>query len=359
MFALTTAKTQRVVAAAKEYVKMGVEVIFIVSPKEDEDVETLYPQFTFVKILEKGVCKLKCFGQFTKAIKQNYKENCCIYFYDVPVYAFFFRSSRYHVFSEITEIPFFGKSPSILDRSINNIRNYALKHFTGLFVISQSLKDYYCQVGIRNLKVINMFVDCTRFDGLSKTTRDKYIGYCGTLSLYKDGVNNLIMAFSDFIKVNPNYKLRLFGRFENTDVENDLRELVKHLHLQGMVEFTGPVEAGKLPQCLIDAEMLALARPDNIQAKYGFPTKLGEYLATGNPVIVTDVGEIHSFLVNHKNAIVVEPDNNNKFTEALIWIAEHQEEARKIGMEGKKLVKSEFSSEIQAKITFDFINRLS
>ena len=48
--------------------------------------------------------------------------------------------------------------------------------------------------------------------------------------------------------------------------------------------------------------MLVLARPDNIQAKGGFPTKLGEYLATGNPVVVTKVGEIPNYLIDGVNA---------------------------------------------------------
>ena len=52
------------------------------------------------------------------------------------------------------------------------------------------------------------------------------------------------------------------------------------------MEFTGRTSPEVMPQILTDASILALARPNNVQSQNGFPTKLGEYLATGNPVAI-------------------------------------------------------------------------
>ena len=68
---------------------------------------------------------------------------------------------------------------------------------------------------------------------------------------------------------------------------------------------------------------MALARPTNKQAEGGFPTKLGEYLATGNTVVVTNVGEIGEFLHDKVNAFVSDPDSPEKNFVKLFWIKIH------------------------------------
>lgn len=62
---------------------------------------------------------------------------------------------------------------------------------TGLLAQTYSLKDYYSDYGVKNIEVINMFVDMSRFENLKIDKSVKYIGYCGTISRQKDGVDEL------------------------------------------------------------------------------------------------------------------------------------------------------------------------
>lgn len=75
----------------------------------------------------------------------------------------------------------------------------------GLLVISNSLKDYFINQGIKpnNVCVVNMFVDATRFERRDKTDDEKYIAYCGSVSSKKDGVDILIKSFAIFTKDIP------------------------------------------------------------------------------------------------------------------------------------------------------------
>ena len=155
--------------------------------------------------------------------------------------------------------------------------------------------------GIKNITVINMFVDSKRFENVRADAKEKYIAYCGTISPFKDGVDCLIKAFANFASKHADYQLKIIGRFESADAEKTLIGLVESLNIAKSVEFTGMVKPNEMPQLLCGAKMLALARPDNEQARYGFPTKLGEYLATGKPVVVTRVGEIGDFLEDMVN----------------------------------------------------------
>ena len=113
-----------------------------------------------------------------------------------------------------------------------------------------------------------------------------------------------------------------------------------------------------MPQLLTDSEMLVLARPTSIQAKGGFPTKLGEYLATGKPVLVTRVGEIPKYLEDNINAFIAEPDSPVKFAEKMDFILSHPEEATKVGIEGMKLTQTVFNYKYQARNLVNFINSL-
>lgn len=102
---------------------------------------------------------------------------------------------------------------------------------------------------------------------------------------------------------------------------------------------------------------MALARPTSLQSTGGFPTKLGEYLSTGNPVVVTAVGDIPKYL-NRDNSFIVEPDNNEKFAEEIISIWRNYSEAKKIGEKGKKIVEGVFDYRVQTKRLHQFINSL-
>jgi glycosyltransferase involved in cell wall biosynthesis len=90
------------------------------------------------------------------------------------------------------------------------------------------------------------------------------------------------------------------------------------------------------------ARCLVLPRPDSQQARAGFPTKLGEYLALGRPVVVTKVGEIPRFLEDGRTAYLVETGHVENFANKLREVFADRERAEKIGLAGKEVAKSCF-----------------
>lgn len=260
------------------------------------------------------------------------------------------------VYTEITEHPFKDKDNSdeqrlpLLKRTIYN-------KLSGLFVISSTLRSYFIKQGISDdkIKIVNMFVDSCRFSRVKDDESKHYIGYCGTLSYHKDGVDNLVRAFASFHKTHQNYHLLLIGRAESQDVMTRLKMLVEELNLQKAVHFTGKVSAEEIPSLLKGATVLALARPDNTQARNGFPTKLGEYLATGKPVLVTSVGEIPRFLIDGYNAYMVEPGNTEAFAQKMSYIVDNLEVAQVVARRGEELTKSEFDAKTQVEGALSFI----
>lgn len=252
------------------------------------------------------------------------------------------------VVSEQTEHPSIPNGGRIINlSSVKKIK--VAKCLDYVVVISNSLKKLFVDEGVDTDKivVVNMTVDINRFNGVCKQNKPRYIAYCGSVSNSKDGVDNLIRAFSIVQRAVDDVFLYIIGKAENEQVKYNIIELVKQLGIEKKVVFTGQIPAQKMPQILKDAEILALFRPNNIQARYGFPTKLGEYLLTENPVILTNVGDIAFFLKDGESALIAEASNVEMFADKLLWALNNPDEASKIGRRGKEVALKYFNSEIE------------
>lgn len=263
------------------------------------------------------------------------------------------------LFLESTECPeVYGSSLSkIYHTTVDGFVDVCRKT-NALFVISSALKEYYIQRGCESEKihVINMTVDPQRFSGLTKDiSAERYIAYCGTASNNKDGVDKLIKAYGIVAQKHPDVKLYIIGETPSESDKTGNLELMKSLQIENKVVFTGRVKAEDMPQLLKNAEVLALARPDNKQAKYGFPTKLGEYLLTGNPVVVTAVGDIPKFLTDGVSALIAPAENDEIFADKLNWALEHPEECWNIGQKGKQVAMESFNAAVETRKMMDVI----
>lgn len=253
------------------------------------------------------------------------------------------------------------ESPEVLPLfSIKAQQRYlgACKLLDGLFVITTALKRYFETKGVpsERIHIINITVDSSRFDNIVKTYDvGKYIAYCGNASNNKDGVDDLIKAFSIVCKKHIDIKLYIIGKAPSLEDEVGNLSLIDSLGIKDKVVFTGMIKTERMPQVLKDAVILALNRPDSPQAQNGFPTKLGEYLMTENPVVVTKVGDIPLFLKDGESALLAEQKNTEDFANKLCWLLEHPEEAVAIGRKGKEVALMKFNYLTESKKIIDII----
>ena len=225
----------------------------------------------------------------------------------------------------------------------------------GFITCSKALKQYYSDyLGIRNhIHISPVIVDLSLFN--QKYAREQCITYCGDWGNNKDGVDILIRAFSIFQKRYPSYKLRLIGG-STEEVENNLHELAKHLRVESSIEYVGRIQHHSMPYYLCTSSILALARPNNKQAEGGFPSKIAEYLATGIPVVVTDVGELSTYLKDGTNCYMSAPNSHEAFAEKLIQAASDPN-SQCVGNNGQKDV-MQFNYDIQANVLLNYIQTL-
>lgn len=235
----------------------------------------------------------------------------------------------------------------------------ANRSFDGYILISEALKHFNTPLYPKNMPIliVPIIVEAERFKNNMKAPQKK-ITYCGNLYGEKDGVMILLEAFSMIHNKFSDYKLILIGDNRNKVEQLKLTEKADELGISKKIEFTGFVHGDKIPQYLNESAVLTLARPNNIQAQGGFPTKLGEYLATGRPVVVTDTSDISMYIKNGINGFLAEPGNVSDFAEKLNIVLSDYSKADIIGQRGKELTESIFSEDYQAARIIKYINKI-
>lgn len=235
------------------------------------------------------------------------------------------------------------------------------KMYVGMIVMTRSLLTYLSPRVRRDcvLAHVPMTVDTNRFAcacGPCEFDFD-YIAYCGDMSNNKDGVDDLIKAFTLIASAYPKLHLVLFGNAFDADIAR-LKKISQQTGVESRILFTGRKMRDEMPNLLQNAKILALARPANIQAAGGFPTKLGEYLASARPVVVTKVGEIQDYLVDRKHAYLAEPSSPESVAACFREILDNYGQALIVGGGGMKLAQRVFSYRTQAGLVEDLINRI-
>lgn len=363
-----TAPANRALAYLKSADRKGVpiQVLFLLP---DENKSKLSDEFQYIKVkycwdklfIDNSYLKYLSYIFYLLMFVRQLKKGDKVYIYSLnDITRRIVNKKGVDFYYEITECPEVSLATTELCKPTIRKHLEFCKKVKGLFVISSGLRDYYVERGIAKSKIniINIIVDAERFEGVRKEKNtERYIAYCGTASNNKDGVDQLIRAFAIVANKDKDLKLYIIGDTPSTDDSRKNAELINQLGIKERIVFTGKVFAGQMPQLLTNAQILALARPDNIQAKYGFPTKLGEYLLTGNPVVVTAVGDIPLFLKDKITAMIAPPDEPAVFAEKISWLLDNPEEAKAIGDRGKKLALSEFNDMTETKKLLDIINK--
>jgi len=75
----------------------------------------------------------------------------------------------------------------------------------------------------------------------------------------------------------------------------------------------------------------------------GFPIAVLEAMASGKPIVATNVGGIPELVKDGENGFLVEKGDFRKLAEKLIYLLQHEEESQLIGEKNRKLIRESFN----------------
>lgn len=192
-----------------------------------------------------------------------------------------------------------------------------------------------------------------------KTPPVPYIFHAGTLYQQKDGVLGMIEAFGMAKqRLNMPIKYILTGKISASSHPDQLRDLIVKYHLEESIEFVGYLNRDQVKDYLAYASLVISNRPRSKQDYYGFSTKVGEYLASGTPLLMTNWGEAVNWLEDGVSAYIVEPENSDALADAIVNAFLYPEEGRKIGLAGQMVCRKCFDYRNWSKPLIGFMNSL-
>ncbi len=127
-----------------------------------------------------------------------------------------------------------------------------------------------------------------------------------------------------------------------------LRQMVKDMDLQEMVNFTGRVSDEDLLQILSTADVCV--NPDKPCEMNSMSTmiKIMEYMALGKPIVQFDLKE-GRFSAQQASLYAATGDGITDFAEKIVWLMDHPEERKRMGEFGRGRVENELAWEFSEK----------
>jgi glycosyltransferase involved in cell wall biosynthesis len=194
--------------------------------------------------------------------------------------------------------------------------------------------------------------DFSRYQNIELLETEKYFLFCGYAG-YKEIILFIIDAFE--LIHDPSYYLYLVINGSESDMQIIENYILKSSKKENIKAFS------MLSQDILftyykNAKALLIPLRPTFQDIARFPHKTGEYLASGNPVISTNYGEIKNYFSDMKNMLLAETYDVKLFAEKMQFVIDHSEQSKKIGKAGMELASKLFDYRSKAEELDLFLN---
>jgi glycosyltransferase involved in cell wall biosynthesis len=229
-------------------------------------------------------------------------------------------------------------------------------HYSDFFIpCSKPLGDRLLNRGIdqKIIEVIRNGVDTKLFKPKEHSLNDRnfVVTYAGAFQKWQ-GIENLLTAA--ILTKDPSIRFRIIG-FRKKD--QALKKKIERI-LKGKVELVDSLGQSELIEQLCLSDILIIPRSKHCATQMAFPTKFAEFIATGRPVIVTDVDETANFVRKYDCGFVCEPSADS-IANAIVTAKQLQSERLlEMGRNGRRLAESQFDIRIIGRQYSNFLHKV-
>lgn len=220
------------------------------------------------------------------------------------------------------------RSLALSDHATASARR-AMRAATLVSAVSPAVADSARALGARRIEVIANAVDPARFPEVIRPEGRLTVGFLGTLRPWHD-VSTLVQAMEPLRRAHPAARLMIVG-----DGPERAR-LAPELGRLG-ADCSGAVAPEDVPQWLARMD-IAVAPYAGDQPFYFSPLKIYEYMASGLPVVASDVGNLAQVVRHGETGLICPPDDPQALATALSQLAENMAVARRMGAAGRQQV---------------------
>jgi len=172
--------------------------------------------------------------------------------------------------------------------------------------------------------------------------KDEFIVlYSGAFSVAYD-FNQVLNAAKILEEKDSKVKFILQGKGE---LVNQIKSSIKRLGLRNVVVIDKLFSREEVAELLNKADALIQPLGDYGKPHMGISTKLYEYQAVGKPIICCSAGQPAKYVKETCSGIVVKPGDYKTLAEAVLYLKNNSNVARKLGNSGRQYVEDNLSIE--------------
>jgi len=166
--------------------------------------------------------------------------------------------------------------------------------------------------------------------------KEKY-GISGELVLYVGQLHGaqyadlFINAANLVLKTMPDVRFMIVGE---GFLEHKLRRLTHELMIENKVIFTGSISHDEVPYYIAAASVCVASFRDTEVTRCKSPLKIAEYLASGKPIVASNVGEVKKMV--GKGGILVEQNNYHALAEGILKLLKDNTLRSNLGRFGRE-----------------------
>ncbi|MBW2733141.1 MAG: glycosyltransferase [Deltaproteobacteria bacterium] len=240
------------------------------------------------------------------------------------------------------------KEDSLLYKGARGLETRVYKNADAVITICEALRESVApRVGCNTaLHVVPNGVEVERFTpaNADDETKKKWkldgkqvLGYIGTFQPY-EGLSTALTAMPRIAAAIPNAHLMITGA---GGVEEELRAQVTREGLEQLVTFTGRVPHEQVKELYAIPDLFVYPRVLTRTTALTTPLKPLEAMATGKPVLVSDVGAMLELVRPGETGMVFEAGNAEDFAAKAIHILEDPARRESMGQAARRYVEQE------------------
>ncbi len=236
-----------------------------------------------------------------------------------------FPDKKRYMFAEWFSSHFVYKIVGVSEQTTENLYKYEKMSLKKLVTIENGIDGSRFLIDIdRQVKRKALGIRC---DG-------QVIGIISRLEEVK-GITYLLQAISEITMAFPDLTLLIVG--DGSEMKN-LKSETKKLNIEQNVVFSGP--RNDIPEIFQILDIYLLP-----SLSEGLPIGLLEAMASGCPVIASNVGGIPRVIINNDSGILVEPGNPQELASSVIRLLKDKTLRQKISNNMKKIFMEKYSAD--------------
>jgi len=219
-----------------------------------------------------------------------------------------------------------------------------------IVVVSESVHrfcQYQCGIPKNKLLTIHNGIEVEKYHHNRTYFVEGNNVVVGCTSLLRKVNGHQYLIEADNLLRDRNISYRIVG---SGDEEENLKALVNDMDLVNRIEFVGY-------RADIDEQLKTFDIYVQPALFAGFPYSVLEAMASGLPVIATDVGGTSEAIIDGKTGFLIPPRDSKAIAEKITYLIEHSDVARQIGQNAQAYVKK-FSVENMVKQTDELFERV-